>query len=260
MIPHSNLISLLKLYSYRLLLFPLIVSSLVLIHHPSALAQNGNSEDHDRDLQVLKAVKPYFPSVVSKTGVTNGFAIIVFIVDDKGRKRDFVEFAASHHAFARSTIRAVKKWEFSPRIELGKAQSNRVFVKASYDLSDGRGGIVHASIIDEAMFKNDTINNKLYLVSNVDELDYVPEVSFTVAPLFPKEMFDLQASGQVLVEFFIDPQGNVKAPGIKSSSNDYFAIAALAAIKDWKFQPPIKKGKPVTARAYQPFFFEYKGF
>ncbi len=108
------------------------------------------------------------------------------------------------------------------------------------------------------MIGNKTINRQYFTVKDINELDFEPKVIKSSSPVFPKEMWDVEASGQVLVEFFIDSKGNVRAPGLKSSSNDYFAIAALTAIKDWKFQPPMKRGKPVTARAYQPFFFEFK--
>ena len=98
------------------------------------------------------------------------------------------------------------------------------------------------------------------MVSDINELDHEPKISKSISPVYPQEMWEAEASGQVLVEFFIDPTGKVKAAGIKSSSNDYFAVAALTAIKKWKFQAPMKRSKRVTARAYQPFFFEYKPF
>ncbi len=237
-----------------------LINLFILCLHLPLLGNSGEDKSLNQDLQVLKAVKPILPANVAKTGVTEGFAIIVFIVDNKGLQNEFVEFAASHRAFARSTIRAIKRWEFSPRIVNGEAYASRVFVKASYTLESGGGGIVDASIIDEAMFKNKTINRSLIMVSDINELDHEPKISKSISPVYPPEMWEAEASGQVLVEFFIDPTGKVKAAGIKSSSNDYFAVAALTAIKEWKFQAPMKRSKRVTARAYQPFFFEYKPF
>ena len=195
--------------------------------------------------------------MLQKQGLLKDLRLSFFIVDNKGHTHDFVEFAASHVAFARSTVRAVKKWEFAPRIVNGEAYASRVFVKATYDLAGGGGGVIDASIIDEAMFKNKTINKALIIANDIVDLDFEPKVNKSKSPVYPKEMWEAEASGQVLVDFFIDTQGNVRAPGIKSSSNDYFAIAALTAIKNWRFQTPIKGGKRVTARAYQPFFFEY---
>ena len=245
----------------KLIRFYCLINLFILCLHLPLLGNSGEDKSLNQDLQVLKAVKPILPANVAKTGVTEGFAIIVFIVDNKGLQNEFVQFAASHPAFARSTIRAIKRWGFSPRIVNGVAYASRVFVKASYTLeSGGGGGIVDASIIVEAMFKNKTINRSLIMVSDINELDHEPKISKSISPVYPLEMWEAEASGQVLVEFFIDTQGKVKAAGIKSSSNDYFAVAALTAIKEWKFQAPMKGRKRVTARAYQPFFFEYKHF
>jgi len=245
---------------YTKFLFYCLTNLFILCFHIPLLGNSSEDKATNQDLQVIKAVKPILPANVAKTGVTEGFAIIVLIVDNKGLQKEFVEFAASHPAFARSTIRAIKRWGFTPRIVNGAAYASRVFVKASYSLENGGGGVVDASIIDEAMFKNKTINRSLFMVSDINELDHEPKISKSISPVYPAEMREVEASGQVLVEFFIDTTGKVKAPGIKSSSNDYFAVAALTAIKEWRFQSPMKRSKRVTARAYQPFFFEYKHF
>ncbi len=241
-------------------IFPFcLILSLIIFGLPlSVMGQSGENEDKNQDLQVLKAVKPVLPPNAANTGITEGFAVIVFIVDNKGKQFDFVDFASSHSAFARSSIRAIKRWEFAPRIVDGVAYASRVFVKVSYDLGRGGGGIVDASIIDESMIKNKSINRQYFTVQDINDLDFEPKIIKSKSPVYPLEMLEAEASGQVLVEFFIDTKGNVRAPGLKSSSNDYFAISALTAIRNWKFQSPIKNGKPVTARAYQPFLFEFK--
>lgn len=159
------------------------------------LGQSEKTDNNNRDLQVLKAVNPYLPPSVAHTGITEGFAIIVFIVDDTGQQYDFVEFATSHLAFARSSIRAIKQWKFAPRIVDGVAYSSRVFVKVSYNLERGGGGIFNASIIDEAMIGNKTINRQYFTVKDINELDFEPKIIKSSSPVFPKEMWDVEASG-----------------------------------------------------------------
>ncbi len=133
---------------YRLFPSHLIFILIIFCFHLPVLGQSEKTDNNNRDLQVLKAVNPYLPPSVAHTGITEGFAIIVFIVDDTGQQYDFVEFATSHLAFARSSIRAIKQWKFAPRIVDGVAYSSRVFVKVSYNLERG-GGVysMHQSLM-----------------------------------------------------------------------------------------------------------------
>ena len=56
----------------------LILSIFIIYLRLPVLGNSGEDEDYNRDLQVLKAIKPLLPANVAKTGVTEGFAIIVF--------------------------------------------------------------------------------------------------------------------------------------------------------------------------------------
>ena len=223
-------------------IFPFcLILSLIIFGLPlSVMGQSGENEDKNRDLQVLKAVKPVLPPNAANTGITEGFAVIVFIVDNKGKQFDFVDFASSHSAFARSSIRAIKRWEFAPRIVDGVAYASRVFVKVSYDLGRGGGGIVDASIIDESMIKNKSINRQYFTVQDINDLDFEPKIIKSKSPVYPIEMLEAEASGQVLVEFFIDTKGNVRAPGLKSSSNDYLPFPHSPRLEIGNFNLQLK--------------------
>ena len=87
----------------------------------------------------------------------------------------------------------------------------------------------------------------------------MPTSMKTVMPYYPDDMILFEEDGRAVIEFFLDPDGNVLAPSPLSATNDQTADAAIAALTEWKFEPPRKNGKRVYARMIQPFAFHYKG-
>ncbi len=218
-------------------------------------ADPGNTVLKDRPAEVIKEVKPNFPLVLKGTRIYEGAAKVVFIAGKDGEKRDFVVVAATHPAYSDEAIRSIKKWEISPAILNGQPVDSRFVVNVRFK----QEGII---IINNPIgatgdIWHNQLNDFYYRVTEINELDEPLKTITTVMPHFPEDMKLYEISGQALIEFFIDPEGNVLAPGILSSSNEQCAYSAIGAIVEWKFEPPRKKIKPVYVRARQPFFFHY---
>ena len=60
----------------------------------------------------------------------------------------------------------------------------------------------------------------------------------------------------VNVVFVVDESGRVENPIVQSSSDPAFEAVALTAIKQWKFEPGKRAGKPVRFRMRQPMTFK----
>ena len=209
----------------------------------------------DRAAIVLHRVEPIFPPVLKRTRIYEGVARVVFIVGKDAEIRDFVVMAATHPAFSNEAKKTVKKWKISPAIINGEPVDSRFVINIHFKQ---KGIIViNNPIGNPSDIRGNQLDDFYYRVTEANELDEPLKTISTVMPHFPENMKLYERSGQALVEFFIDPDGNVLAPGILSSSNDQCAYSALGAIVDWKFEPPLKKRKPVYVRAKQPFFFQY---
>jgi TonB family protein len=61
--------------------------------------------------------------------------------------------------------------------------------------------------------------------------------------------------GTVIVDFFIDENGKLRMPAIQRADHDELASLAVAAMLQWKFEPPTRQGVPVLVRAKQVFHF-----
>jgi TonB family protein len=75
-------------------------------------------------------------------------------------------------------------------------------------------------------------------------------------PTYPTALSKTMPAGDAEVEFFVDINGNVQLPHIKSSSAPEFGYAAVQAVAAWRFEAPKKGAKAVVVRATVPLAFE----
>jgi TonB family protein len=93
-------------------------------------------------------------------------------------------------------------------------------------------------------------------IVGADHLDRVPVVVSQESPDYP---FSLRLSGnrgEVVVDFIIDPSGNVVRADVSKSSHPDFEAPAVEAVLKWKFKPGIRNGHPVYVHMEVPVFFE----
>ena len=62
-------------------------------------------------------------------------------------------------------------------------------------------------------------------------------------------------TGDVLVEFIVDANGDVRNAFAVRSSQREFETAAVQAVSKWKFKPGRKGGRAVNTRMQQPITF-----
>jgi len=62
--------------------------------------------------------------------------------------------------------------------------------------------------------------------------------------------------GQAVVTFRVDPRGRVLEPTVASATDPAFGVAAVDAIRQWRFVPRVSGGVPVESMAQLPFIFD----
>jgi protein TonB len=65
------------------------------------------------------------------------------------------------------------------------------------------------------------------------------------APLYPKEIFDKEVSGDATVDFIVERDGSVRIAKAVLQTNELFGAAAVDCVKQWRFKPALKNGVPV---------------
>jgi protein TonB len=89
---------------------------------------------------------------------------------------------------------------------------------------------------------------------SVADLDQKPRVVYQPGPVLSAEL-RRKAPGTVTILFTVDESGRVSDPSVQSASDPAFERSALAAVKQWKFEPGKKNGQPVRFRMRVPITF-----
>jgi protein TonB len=88
----------------------------------------------------------------------------------------------------------------------------------------------------------------------VMDYDRPPRPIKMTQPIYPQEAFVKKIEGTVVVEIWIDIHGNVVRTRILQSI-PLLDDAAVATVKQWRFEPALKGGRPVMTAARAPVTF-----
>jgi protein TonB len=86
---------------------------------------------------------------------------------------------------------------------------------------------------------------------DINNLDQRPVPRVQSPPQYPYEMSRAGISGEVVVEFIINTNGDVMQTQVVRSSHREFEAPAQQAVSKWKFKPGRKGGRTVNVRAQQ---------
>jgi protein TonB len=86
---------------------------------------------------------------------------------------------------------------------------------------------------------------------DINNLDQRPVARVQPGPQYPYEMSRAGISGDVVVEFIINSNGDVVDTRVVRSSHREFEIPAMQAVQKWKFKAGRKGGRAVNVRASQ---------
>ncbi len=92
-------------------------------------------------------------------------------------------------------------------------------------------------------------------VFDISKLDQIPVAKFQAAPQYPFEMRRAGITGEVLVDFIVTSEGDVRNAYAAHSTQREFEASAVLAVSKWKFRPGKKGGRPVNTHMQVPVAF-----
>ncbi len=92
-------------------------------------------------------------------------------------------------------------------------------------------------------------------VFDISMLDQQPVPKFQARPQYPFEMRRAGIAGEVVVDFIVDPNGDVQNAYALRSTQREFEAAAVQAVAKWKFKPGRKGGRDVPTHMQVPIVF-----
>ncbi|MBI2513564.1 MAG: TonB family protein [Opitutae bacterium] len=204
-------------------------------------------------LRVLERVDPTFPTEVTLQGITRGIVSCVVDIDAQGKVEDVLVTAHTHRSFAREVREALPLWRFEPATLRGEPVPSQTQLTFTIEAV----GVVVT--MDSGSYLRNRIDDLFglrwdYRTFTLKELDAIPVPQKTVVPSYSSQVAQ-RNRGSVRVDFYIDETGRVRVPIAQADAPTELGNAAVAAVRQWKFSPPLRNGRPVLAFVSQTFNF-----
>lgn len=231
----------------------ILLASMAIALCAAANAQTSPAKALGETLRVEHYVEPVFPSQLRNKSVTEGYAQVQVLVAADGQIQDVFVSEYSRPEFAESAEAAVRRWIFSP-------DSNPAALPQRFNLRINfrrEGMIVVQGDFHETVsaFLKVAESDGSVTICKLRDLDATPEIVNLVVPTYPEALKQQKIEGAAAVSFYIDEQGRVRTPSIAGSTRPEFAMAALDAVRQWTFSPPLRKGELTRVFAVQEFNF-----
>lgn len=210
-------------------------------------------------MKVVQTQPVMFPRQLTDLGVVTGDVRVAVQIDEGGKLTDHLVTAYSHPLFADAAVDALKKWRYEPAIVNGEPRAATVDLTFVFET---RGMVVvNMNVGSYVEMRNmqlrPTANS--YSVCRLSELDRIPTPAKVVPPAYPLDTATQGHPVTITVFFYIDEQGRVRLPAVSresSEQSEMLAAAALEAVSQWQFEPPMSRGRPVLVAARQDFNFQ----
>ncbi len=205
-------------------------------------------------LKIIQTDEAAFPETLRGSAVLEGEAWVAINVDNKGKLVDYLVIGYSRKEFADTTVAALQRWQYEPARLHGEPWPSIQEVHFSYSRT---GVVIFLSVYDGFTARLDEFAKGLYSYRTfaLRELDRIPTPIQVVSPATPT-VGSKQEKRTVTVEFYIDQEGRVRLPAVaREEADDVYAANAMAAVRQWRFEPPLYKGRPVVVIAKQQFNF-----
>jgi len=230
------------------------IFALLVLLSPGFQAWADNSDEIE-SVKFEKFVSPIYPYGLTFEGVVDGDVEIAVDINKDGTIDDWFPLRSSHVKFTREIGRVIDQWVFKPILKDGVAIPMVLHMSFHFTFQ----GVISLTAGDLShLFFNPSTggSEKDRLVFNLSELDRIPTPIEVAQPKGVLGLDPEAAVGRVMIEFIIDTEGNVRLPVVREIEGPIeLAYTAFDSISSWKFEPPVRNNRIVSARVRQSFVF-----
>lgn len=199
---------------------------------------------------LVRYAAPEFPAMARAASVSRGSALIAVSWDARGNPTDAVTLRASDPVFGEAACEAALKW----RVDPAATAAGRYFA-FKFELS----GVVVCIDKGASALAAEARADDALLVLDRSALDAEPKVlaqPMPETPAVPRGSFE---SGRVVVDFFVDQEGRVRAPRVTEATVPELIEPTLAKLRDWRYEVPLRRGRPTVYAETWAFQFRKAG-
>jgi TonB family protein len=227
----------------------LIVACLAGMAVLTLTAQTLNEEMMARQFGLTKYVEPHFPVMAQEQGIDLGLATVAVAWEGDGSPSDVVVLRANDVSFGIAAREAVLQWHRPPN-----PGGREVAV---YDLKFNKLGVVvsRTNSVSARMATQKAADAEPLRLPSAGELDAPVKAIAQPMPAFPNSAKGRWDEARVVVEFYVDENGRVRAPAVREATAPEFAAEALSALQRWQYETPRKNGQPTVMTERWAFQF-----
>ncbi len=192
--------------------------------------KDGGQPGVDEPVCIIERVQPIYPPGQAQSDL-HGEVLVSLTVDTKGQVKNPVVVSSFNPAFDEPALAAIRQWRFKPGRRNGVSINARMEIPIQFSLHGEQDG-------------------------EKSGLDEPPRAFKRAPPLYPFAQRRNGVGGEVLVDFIVDAEGQVKDPSVVRSLNPAFNQPALDAVRQWKFKPGRRNGVPVATHMQVPIAFQ----
>ena len=194
-------------------------------------------------------VYPFLELLHNKRGIITGKVV----VSEKG-EATAIEWDSTDisEALKGATTAIIEAAKFEPAASKGRPMATKMNFEFNFDPLSGDVSI-SSSVAN--ILKKLRLEGRQAKFTSTKELDQKLKIVTRKSPVTPRLGAPGKTKGTAVIEFYIDEQGNTALPRVHKADHPGFGYAAVQAIAQWKFEPPIKDGKPVVVKVRVPVKF-----
>ncbi|MCX6556443.1 MAG: energy transducer TonB [Candidatus Aminicenantes bacterium] len=178
--------------------------------------------------RLIKKVLPVYPTAALEKKI-EGIVILEATINEKGIVTDARLIKSPDPLLTDAALNAVKQWVYEPYIMDGKAEPLIFTVTVTFGLND-----------EPEAKKN---NNALVHLQDGQRLRLIKKVK----PAYPIMALKKRIEGTVVLEATIDEKGMVTDARMITATDTHLVSAAIAAVKQWVYEPYVENGKAKPA-------------
>ncbi|NIM90476.1 MAG: TonB family protein [Candidatus Aminicenantes bacterium] len=182
--------------------------------------------------KLLKKVDPVYPEEAREEGIS-GVVLLSVRADKEGYIEQIKIVKSPHELLSKASVEAVKQWKYQPMYIKDKPMPIIFTVTISFKLEDEEkekeeeiAGFEEGAVIAEGDVKP-------------------PKLVKKINPIYPDEARKEGIEGAVILKVRTDKEGGVEKIRVLESPHVLLSHAAIEAVKQWKYEPMLKKGSPV---------------
>jgi TonB family protein len=216
--------------------------------------------------KLVHMVKPVYPDELIQ-GRFTGTAVVRFTIAKDGSVRDVKAVTTNH--FSEISVAAVQQWTFEPMQKGGEAVDSDALARIVFTV-EFTLGTNHASSSAVEVADNGAATAKAIVAENSEaSLEPAPasaqpapsnevteaKLLHSVSPSYHVEADGSSKGGTVVVKYTIQADGTVSNVKFVSGPEEY-GDAAVAAVKQWTYEPARVSGHAVPTEGSASFVFK----